>query len=148
MRNVTAFIAGGLFGIGLLMSGMTDTGKVIGWLDFFGNWDPTLAFVIGGAIVPMFFAWRFAARRQVPTLGGVFPTAPEPRLDPALIVGSLMFGAGWGLVGLCPGPALASITWGGLSGAVFLGAMALGMLSTPHIRRGLGDRLSATSSPT
>ena len=148
MRNVTAFIAGGLFGTGLLMSGMTDTTKVIGWLDFFGNWDPTLAFVIGGAIAPMFIAWRIAARRQVPALGGIFPTAPEPRFDLALIVGSLMFGAGWGLAGLCPGPALASISWGGLPGAVFLAAMAIGMLATPRIRGAFDGWFSATSSST
>jgi len=146
MRILTAFVSGGVFGVGLWVSGMTDTRKVIGWLDFFGNWDPTLAFVIGGAIIPMFVAWRLAAWRQVPALGGIFPAAPEPRLDPALIIGSLMFGAGWGLAGLCPGPAIASISWGGLQGAVFLGSMVLGMAVAPRLRGGLESRLKAASS--
>ena len=148
MRNITAFIAGGLFGVGLLASGMTDTRKVIGWLDFFGNWDPTLAFVIGGAIVPMYFAWHIAARRPVPALGGIFPATPDTRLDPALVIGSLMFGAGWGLAGLCPGPAIASISWGGLQGALFLGAMGLGMAAAPRIRGGLDSWLNETSPTT
>jgi len=148
MRNFIAFIAGGLFGGGLLMSGMTDTRKVIGWLDFFGNWDPTLAFVIGGAIVPMFFAWRIAARLQVPALGGIFPATPDTRLDPALITGSLIFGAGWGLAGLCPGPAIASISWGGMQGAFFLLAMGLGMAAAPRIRGRLENWLNTTSPTT
>lgn len=148
MRIVTAFMAGGLFGIGLFASGMTDTRKVIGWLDFFGNWDPTLAFVIGGAIAPMFIAWRIAARQNIPVLGGLFPESPEPRLDRGLVIGSLMFGAGWGLAGLCPGPAIASITWGGFQGTLFLVAMAIGMLVAPRIRGGLESQLKTISSST
>ncbi|MGI9388957.1 MAG: DUF6691 family protein [Boseongicola sp.] len=148
MRNVAAFTAGGLFGVGLLMSGMTDTRKVIGWLDFFGNWDPTLAFVIGGAIAPMFIAWRVAAIRGVPALGGLYPEPPEARLDPALIIGSLMFGAGWGLAGLGPGPAIASITWGGLQGVLFLAAMAIGMVAAPRIRGRFETQPKAASTST
>ena len=141
-RAVFAFFAGGLFGAGLLISGMTDTTKVQGWLDVFGAWDPTLAFVLGGAILPMAVAWRVAARRGAPALGGSFPPAPEPRLGHNLVVGSLLFGAGWGLVGLCPGPAVASITWGGVGGLVFLVAMVAGMLAAPGVRTGI-DRLAA-----
>ncbi|MGI9393859.1 MAG: DUF6691 family protein [Boseongicola sp.] len=148
MRSLTAFTAGGLFGAGLWVSGMTDTRKVIGWLDFFGNWDPTLAFVISGAIAPMFIAWRIAAIRGVPVLGGLFPEPPEARLDPSLIIGSLMFGAGWGLAGLCPGPAIASITWGGLQGILFLAAMAIGMAMAPRIRGGIENQPKAASSST
>lgn len=137
MRLIAAFFAGGLFGVGLLISGMTDTRKVIGWLDIFGDWDPTLAFVMGGAIVPMAIAWQIAARRGAPALGGAFPTPPEPRLGRNLVVGSVLFGAGWGLAGLCPGPAIASITWGGTGGAVFLVAMILGMLAAPSVKLSL-----------
>jgi uncharacterized membrane protein YedE/YeeE len=141
-RNLFAFLAGGLFGAGLLVSGMTDTTKVQGWLDVFGNWDPTLAFVLGGAILPMALAWNMTTRRARPALGGSFPAKPEPRLGHNLVIGSVLFGAGWGLAGLCPGPALASVTWGGIGGLVFLLAMGAGMLVTPALRSRI-DRLAA-----
>lgn len=134
MRNLYAFGAGGLFGIGLWISGMTDTRKVIGWLDIFGDWDPTLAFVLGGAVGVMFFAWRIAGTRAAPALGGSFPEAPELRLGRNLVFGSILFGMGWGLAGLCPGPAMASLTWGGTGGLVFLVSMLAGMLAAPPIR--------------
>ncbi|MEM9426293.1 MAG: DUF6691 family protein [Pseudomonadota bacterium] len=134
MRNVFAFAAGGLFGIGLWLSGMTDTRKVIGWLDIFGDWDPTLAFVLGGAVGVMAVAWRIAAVRKAPALGGAFPEPPEPRLGRNLVVGSVLFGMGWGLVGLCPGPAMASLTWGGPEGLLFLVAMLAGMVAAPPLR--------------
>lgn len=142
IRNLFAFLAGGLFGAGLLVSGMTNTEKVQGWLDIFGNWDPTLAFVLGGAILPMVVAWNMAARRARPVLGGAMPDKPGSQIDRNLMIGSLMFGAGWGLAGLCPGPAIASISWGGLGGVVFLLAMIGGMVITPALRRRL-DRAAA-----
>ncbi|MDF0599590.1 hypothetical protein P1J78_02490 [Psychromarinibacter sp. C21-152] len=134
MRLLFALISGGLFGAGLLVSGMVDTTKVQGWLDVFGAWDPTLAFVLGGAILPMAVAWRFTVGRA-PKLGGTFPPKPEPRLGHNLVVGSLLFGAGWGLAGLCPGPALASVSFGGWGGLVFLAAMLAGMAVAPPARR-------------
>ena len=134
MRQLWAFIAGGIFGTGLLISGMTDTRKVIGWLDIFGNWDPTLAFVMGGAVAVMLVAWAVAGRRVEPALGGNFPAAPEPRLGRNLVIGSTLFGAGWGLAGLCPGPAMASLSWGGTGGIVFLVSMGLGMFAAPPIK--------------
>ncbi len=133
MRTLIAFITGSLFGTGLLVSGMTDTRKVMGWLDIFGQWDPTLAFVLGGAIIPMFIAWRIAAKTK-PVLGGSFPTQPDPHLSKDLIVGSVLFGAGWGLSGLCPGPAMASATWGGWNGALFLVAMIVGMIAARPLK--------------
>lgn len=145
LRNLFAFAAGGLFGAGLLVSGMTDTTKVIGWLDIFGDWDPTLAFVLGGAILPMMITWQFSVRRARAVLGTEFPAPPEPRLDRNLVLGSVLFGAGWGLAGLCPGPAMASITWGGVGGAVFLAAMLVGMYVTPLLRRRLDAAVAAVS---
>lgn len=143
MRRVLfAALAGGLFGAGLLVSGMTDTTKVQGWLDVFGAWDATLAFVMGGAILPMAIAWRVAARRGVAGLGNPLPARAEPRLDHGLILGSLLFGAGWGLAGLCPGPALAVAGFGGWGAGLFLLAMAAGMVAAPILRRRL-DRLPA-----
>lgn len=141
MRAFFAFIAGSLFGVGLLLSGMTDTTKVQGWLDVFGNWDPTLAFVMGGAIIPMAIAWRVVNGRK-PVLGGDFPTPPEPKLGRNLVVGSVLFGAGWGLSGLCPGPAMASLTFGGWGGVLFLAAMLMGMGLAPTLR----DRLDAATA--
>ena len=142
MRSVFAFLAGGLFGTGLLISGMTDTTKVQGWLDIFGAWDPTLAFVMGGAIVPMAVAWAVTRGRR-PALGGAFPTPPQNKLGRNLVVGSTLFGMGWGLAGLCPGPAMASLSWGGVGGAAFVLSMGLGMWAAPPIRA----RLEAAGQP-
>lgn len=134
LRLLTTFVSGGLFGAGLLISGMTDTRKVQGWLDIFGDWDPTLAFVLGGAILPMAVAWNIASRRARSVLGSELPGKPGTEIDRNIVLGSLMFGAGWGLVGLCPGPAIASIGWGGLGGLVFLLSMLAGMVVAPGFR--------------
>ncbi len=134
MRMVLAMIAGGLFGTGLHLSGMTDTQKVMGFLDLFGSWDPTLMFVMGGAIIPMAIAWA-ATRGRSPLVGGDFPPRPDAKLDPRLVIGAIMFGIGWGLVGLCPGPALASLSYGGVSGLVFFAAMVIGMVMAPWLIR-------------
>ena len=145
MRLIYAFLAGGLFGAGLFISGMTDTSKVQGWLDVFGDWDPTLAFVVGGAILPMFFAWRIVEARQAkggkPLAGGDFPTPPAPRLGRNLVLGSVMFGFGWGLAGLCPGPSIASLSYGGIMHWVFVAAMLGGMYMAPWVRERL-DRIA------
>ncbi|KUJ76188.1 hypothetical protein AVO45_12790 [Ruegeria marisrubri] len=143
MRLVLALIAGALFGGGLFVSGMTDTTKVQGWLDVFGDWDPTLAFVMGGAVIPMFFAWRLTKGRR-PVAGGAFPAPPRPEVDRRLVTGSVMFGAGWGLAGLCPGPAIASITYAGPGGIVFVAAMVAGMLLAPKVDAQLNRLAAAT----
>jgi len=140
MRLLYAFLAGGLFGAGLFVSGMTDTSKVQGWLDVFGEWDPTLAFVMGGAIIPMAIAWRLVPGRK-PRAGGTFPAPQEPKISRELVLGSTMFGAGWGLAGLCPGPAIASLSYGGMWHWVFVAAMLAGMAITPSLRVRL-DRLA------
>ena len=134
-RMIFAALSGALFGAGLLVSGMIDTVKVQGWLDVFGAWDPTLAFVMGGAILPMFVAWRVAERRRVALLGDAIPDRAPPVLDKRLIGGSILFGAGWGLVGLCPGPALAAALLNGWGGLVFLLAMVAAMVATPGALR-------------
>lgn len=136
-RILFAALAGGLFGAGLLISGMTDTTKVQGWLDIFGTWDPTLAFVMAGGILPMALAWRIAARRSHSLLGTPLPQPSDEGLSRNLIAGSLLFGAGWGLAGLCPGPAMASISFGGTSGLVFMAAMVAGMAVAPPLRQAL-----------
>lgn len=127
LRLLIAALAGGLFGAGLLISGMTDPAKVRGFLDVFGTWDPTLAFVMGGAILPMAIAWRVAARRKRAVTGHDLPNPPQGPVDGRLIAGSAMFGAGWGLAGLCPGPAMASLGFGGPAFVTFFVAMVTGM---------------------
>lgn len=130
-------------GSGLLISGMTDTQKVIGWLDVFGDWDPTLTFVMGGAVVTMAIAWRLTLNRT-PMVGGTFPAPSEPEITRRLVVGSTLFGMGWGMAGLCPGPAIASLSFGGISGLVFLVAMFAGMLAAPSVGNRL-DRLASAA---
>ena len=144
MRNLFAFFAGGLFGAGLFISGMTDTSKVQGWLDVFGDWDPTLAFVMGGAIIPMTFAWIYGRRRETAVLGNPIPLDGKTEVSRTLVLGSLLFGAGWGLAGLCPGPSLASLSFGGLGGLVFVLSMMAGMYAAPAVR-GQIDRAAAAN---
>ena len=136
-RLVFAFLAGSLFGAGLFLSGMTDTDKVQGFLDIFGAWDPTLAFVMGGAMLPMAIAWRIARRRERAVLGDALPGPASARIDGSLIAGSVMFGAGWGLVGICPGPAIASFSYGGPMLFIFVAAMLGGMALAPMVRERL-----------
>jgi uncharacterized protein len=128
LYRVTEFAVGLLFGMGLMFSGMTDPGKVIGFLDLLGAWDPSLALVMGGAILVGFFAFTFAKKRTTTFFGGVlrFPTNMD--IDIKLVVGSLLFGAGWGLAGFCPGPAMVSMADGQPKALVFVVAMLVGML--------------------
>ncbi len=128
MRLLIALLSGLLFGLGLTVSGMTDTSKVQGWLDLFGNWDPTLAFVLGGAIIPMLIAWRVAERRKTAVLGDAIPVPATSHIDRRLVIGSAFFGIGWALAGLCPGPAMAVLGYGGPDAFIFFGAMAIGMI--------------------
>jgi len=141
-RSLLALLAGGLFGAGLFISGMTDTTNVQGWLDVFGNWDPTLAFVMGGAIIPMAIAWLLTNGRK-PIVGGEFPKPPEPKLGRNLVLGSVLFGVGWGLAGLCPGPAVASLSYGGWPHWVFFAAMIAGMALAPLARAQLDSAVPA-----
>ena len=128
MNVVAALAAGLVFGIGLILSGMTDPGKVIGFLDIAGRWDPSLALVMAGAILIGFFAFRLAGRRGKTFLGGGLHLPQRRDIDLRLVGGSLLFGIGWGLAGFCPGPALVSLASGQQPAAVFVAAMLGGML--------------------
>lgn len=128
MNRAIEFIVGLLFGWGLLLSGMTDPGKVQGFLDLFGAWDPSLALVMGGAIAVGFFAFALARRRTTSFLGSALQMPTSRDIDKPLVVGSLIFGAGWGLAGFCPGPALVSMASGEVKALVFVAAMLAGML--------------------
>ncbi|GGD46161.1 YeeE/YedE family protein [Aurantiacibacter arachoides] len=120
--------SGFLFGMGLTISGMTDPGRVRGFLDIFGDWDPTLAFVMGGAVVVMAIAWRVQARMVKPVFGERFSLPDRTDLDPRLLAGAAVFGVGWGVAGLCPGPAVASLALSPVYAAPFVAAMLVGML--------------------
>lgn len=135
MQRVIAFLVGLLFGWGLLLSGMTDPGKVLGFLDLSGAWDPSLAFVMGGAIAVGFFAFALARRRTRTFLGGALHLPTATAIDRPLVVGSLLFGAGWGLTGFCPGPAIVSLASGQAKAAVFVVAMLAGMLVHEAVAR-------------
>jgi uncharacterized membrane protein YedE/YeeE len=128
MHIVTAFIVGLVFGIGLIMAGMTNPAKVQDFLDLAGNWDPSLAFVMGGAILVGLFAFRFAGKRERSLLGEAMRLPTATQIDRHLVLGGLAFGAGWGLAGFCPGPALASLANGGVKALIFTGAMLAGMI--------------------
>ncbi len=128
MRKLVALVAGLIFGLGLVVSDMINPGRVLGFLDLFGGaWDPTLAFVMLGAVAVMAIAWSLAEARQQPVFGGQMPGPASSLIDRKLIGGAALFGLGWGLVGLCPGPALAGILVGGVSVWIFVAAMIVGM---------------------
>ena len=128
MLRVFEFLAGLLFGLGLILSGMTNPAKVIGFLDITGTWDPSLAFVMGGAILVAIVAFRFAKKRTANFLGGAMRMPTSDMIDKRLVIGSLLFGAGWGMAGFCPGPVLVSMAAGHEKALIFVVAMLVGMM--------------------
>ncbi|SHG75741.1 YeeE/YedE family protein [Massilia sp. CF038] len=125
--SLSALAAGLLFGIGLIFSGMSNPAKVLGFLDLAGQWDPSLAFVMGGALLVGLAAFPFAVRMPRSLTGEAMQIPTATRVDRRLILGSVTFGAGWGLAGYCPGPALASLATGGTQTLLFCIAMVAGM---------------------
>lgn len=125
--TASAFIVGLIFGIGLIFGGMTNPAKVIGFLDIAGNWDPSLAFVMGGAILVGVIAFRFAKQRTANFIGGAMHLPTSNDIDKRLIIGSALFGAGWGMAGFCPGPALTSLGTGNPKALIFVVSMVAGM---------------------
>lgn len=127
MNRLTAFIAGLLFGIGLLLAGMADPAKVLAFLDLAGNWDPSLAFVMGGGIVAALIPFTLAKRRTQSLTGCPMQLPSKREPDRALVIGSLLFGIGWGIAGICPGPAVVVFGSGNLAILPFFVAMLAGM---------------------
>ena len=126
-HRISEFAVGLVFGLGLILAGMTDPGKVIGFLDLAGAWDPSLAFVMGGAIAVAVAAFVLARARTQSFLGGAMHLPNRNDIDQRLIVGSLVFGAGWGIAGFCPGPAIVSLAAGQPKALLFVLAMLAGM---------------------
>lgn len=128
MSYVIALVSGLVFGLGLILGGMTDPAKVKGFLDLFGAWDPSLALVMGGAIMVGVVAFARAKRRTLSWTGAHMEIPTSQLIDRRLIVGGLLFGTGWGMGGYCPGPALVSASSGSLAALVFVVAMIVGMV--------------------
>lgn len=127
MIRLTGLVCGLMFGVGLAASGMTNTAKVIGFLDIFGNWDPDLLFVMGSAVVTTAITFFFILKRKQSVFGGKFRLPDRNDVDRHLISGAVLFGLGWGIFGYCPGPALAAMVYFEPATFVFVGTMLLGM---------------------
>ncbi|OUS08901.1 transporter [Rhodobacterales bacterium 52_120_T64] len=127
MRKIIALASGLLFSFGLIISDMVNPARVIAFLDVTGDWDPTLGFVMGGAITTASIAWIIARPRKSAYFGGTIPPMPTQPVDRNLVTGSAIFGIGWGLVGICPGPAIVAMSFGKWEVAVFIVAMMAGM---------------------
>ena len=148
--NLSALAAGLLFGMGLMLSGMTNPGEVLGFLDWSGVWSPDLIGVLGGAVVVSLIGFQFARRMESPWFEARFPALPKKPVDRTLVMGALLFGIGWGLAGYCPGPALAGLALSNKEVLVFLVAMLTGgLLQERWERRRIGhakkNRPSITS---
>jgi len=126
MKQLVAYLAGLLFGVGLILAGMTEPAKVMGFLDFLGDWDPSLALVMVGAIGVHGVLLRLVLRRAGPIFDARFHVPSGRQIDRPLVVGAAIFGVGWGLAGLCPGPGIVNLGTGAVAAVVFVVAMVLG----------------------
>jgi len=136
MKSVIALVCGTLFGIGLSLSGMTDTTKVIGFLDITGQWDPTLMFVMASALAISLPLFLLTLKKAKPWLAEQFYLPTSQHIDKPLLIGASLFGIGWGVYGYCPGPALAALTYGYTDTYLFVAAMTAGMFAQKFLRSG------------
>ena len=127
-RLITALIIGAIFGTGLAIAGMLNPIKVVGFLDIFGDWDPSLAFVMGGGVLVNAIGHRLVMKRKAPVQCATFSMPTSTNIDKPLVIGSAIFGVGWGLAGLCPGPVVASLLLNGQAMLPFFGLMIAGLL--------------------
>lgn len=135
MKALSAFLVGLTFGLGLIVSGMTNPAKVLGFLDLAGPWDPSLALVMGGALAVSLPLFAHIARKKHALLGDPMQLPTARQIDKRLVLGSISFGIGWGLAGYCPGPALASLAFGGIKPLIFCVAMLFGMALFEALQR-------------
>jgi uncharacterized membrane protein YedE/YeeE len=146
LRALAALLSGAIFGLGLAVSGMMNPAKVISFLDVTGDWDPTLAFVMGGALLVTVPAFRIISKRQRPVLADGFELPRKSAVDARLVGGAALFGVGWGLVGFCPGPAVAALATGLTPVFVFVAAMISGMAIHRQLFEGRPDPGAATAA--
>jgi uncharacterized membrane protein YedE/YeeE len=135
MRGIIALLCGMVFGVGLAVSGMTDTAKVLGFLDVFGNWVPDLAFVMGGAVCVTLVAFHFVLKRERPLLSPSFSLSTSKVIDGRLLIGAAIFGIGWGIYGYCPGPAISALGYLDVKTLAFVVAMLVGMALANKVGR-------------
>ncbi len=147
LRAATALLSGTIFGLGLAVSGMMNPAKVIGFLDVAGDWDPTLAFVMVGALLVTVPAFRLVRNRRRPVLGESFDLPKKSDPDARLVTGAALFGVGWGLVGFCPGPAVAALATGLTPVLAFVAAMLAGMVAYSRAFEGRSARKSGRGAP-
>ncbi len=138
LKNIIGLLAGLLFGLGLLVSGMTDPVKVQGFLDVFGAWDISLALVMGGGLIVAFFGVRLAKRQQSSWIDTPIDMPSKTVINKKLLIGAMLFGIGWGLVGICPGPGIVLLGTGQWQAYVFIPAMIIGMLVYQWLEPKLG----------
>ncbi|WP_437586655.1 DUF6691 family protein [Sorangium sp. So ce1000] len=133
MKQLVSLLSGFVFAVGLSLAGMTRPEKVIGFLDFSGPWDPSLVFVMGGGALIYAIAWQLRLRRAAPLLAPAFSKLGKAPIDRRLLVGAALFGVGWALAGVCPGPGIAALPVGGPAAVVFVVAMAAGWLLVSRV---------------
>ena len=134
MKNLAAFAVGLLFGLGLVVSQMTNPAKIIAFLDVTGNWDPSLAVVMAAALAVSFTGYRVVLGRPKPVFESAFQLPVKTTIDRPLVIGAAVFGAGWAMAGLCPGPGFSSLAAGGAASLAFLAAMAVGMKARDFVK--------------
>lgn len=142
-KLAASLVSGLIFGFGLALAGMTNPAKVLGFLDFAGRWNPSLLFVLGGAVGLTLIGFRFVLRRNAPVFDEVFHLPHVVHVDSPLIAGALIFGAGWGISGYCPGPAIALLAAPGQEAWLFLPAMLAGSLLHKRIAARVGHRAAS-----
>ena len=146
-QTVSAYVAGLLFGAGLLVSGMADPANVLGFFDVAGIWNPTLALVMAGGLSVTFLGYRYCLKRSGPLCAAAYQLPGGTQVDARLVGGSVLFGLGWGLAGYCPGPALVGAAGGLMQAAIFSGAMLGGMLAWKVVESVLDNQFSGKETP-
>ena len=140
MRHVSSYLIGLIFGIGILISGMANPAKVLNFFDVAGNWDPSLIFVMGSALVVTFIGYRIVLRRPAPIIDATFHLPDNPRIDARLLGGAAVFGVGWGIAGFCPGGALPALGSGRFEVIVFVAALVAGIFAAKALMALTGAR--------
>ncbi len=133
MRLLSTYLIGLIFGVGISISGMANPAKVVNFFDIAGAWDPSLAFVMGGAVITAFLGYRLVFRRPAPIIDAKFHLPDNPRLDARLIGGSAVFGIGWGIAGFCPGGALPALGTGRIEVIAFVAALIAGIFAAKSL---------------
>jgi uncharacterized membrane protein YedE/YeeE len=145
MRIIATYLIGLIFGLGISISGMANPAKVLNFFDLAGSWDPSLAFVMGGAVIVTFFGYRFVLKRPAPLMSDVFQVPTRRDLDLPLIGGSAVFGVGWGIAGFCPGGALPALGTGRSEVFIFVAALLVGIIAAKAVQAKLTGRTTAAA---